>query len=80
MIPNDEQLEEFRKIYLEVYGEEITREKALEEAIKLIQLMKIVYKPMTEEAYVAILNHRIDTYPLALESMREQLKESGIDY
>lgn len=52
----DEKIEEFRKIYKEEYGEEISREEAYERAVKLLQLMKIAYRPFrNKEEYEEFL-------------------------
>ena len=48
MVISDEQLESFRKIYFEHYGKEISKEDAYEQAIKLVRMMRVIYKPMTK--------------------------------
>ena len=42
-------LEEFKKIWREEKGEDISDEKAAEEAINLLTLMDAVYKPIKKE-------------------------------
>lgn len=44
MILTDEQIIKFQVLWKQRYGEDITREKALEYGIKLIRLLQIVYK------------------------------------
>ena len=44
-------LEEYKKIYQKQYGKTISDADALEQATKLLNLMKIVYKPMTKEEF-----------------------------
>lgn len=42
---SDEQIKKFQELYKNRFGEEISREVAYEKAIKLIQLVELVYKP-----------------------------------
>lgn len=46
-----EQVVKFQAIYKAKFGREISREHAYEQAIKLVQLMKIIYKPITQEDF-----------------------------
>lgn len=46
---SDEKIEEYRKIYKEQFGEEISKEEAREQGINLVNLMKLIYKPITKE-------------------------------
>lgn len=39
---NEEQIKEFQKLYFERFGEEISREEAIEEGLSLIRLIAIV--------------------------------------
>lgn len=54
----DEQVSKFQKIYREQFGKEISRERALEEGIKLVRMMKIVYQPITKEDLIALEKRR----------------------
>ena len=47
----DEQITKFQEIYKNHFGEEISREDALDGGIKLVRLMKIIYSPITEKEY-----------------------------
>lgn len=42
---------EFQKLYLEEFETEIPEKEASERAIKLIELLETVYKPITKEDY-----------------------------
>ena len=42
---NDKQLEEFQKLYKENFGEDISKQEALEKGLKLVNLIKLIYKP-----------------------------------
>ena len=46
-----EELQRFKEIWKNEFGEIISDEKALESATKLLTLMRIIYKPMTQEEY-----------------------------
>lgn len=54
----------FQALYKSEFGIEISREDAHEKGIKLLRLMSIVYKPMTQGNYEKIQKHRADTLPL----------------
>ncbi|NQV13382.1 MAG: hypothetical protein HQ530_03705 [Parcubacteria group bacterium] len=41
---SEEQLEEFKKLYKKHFDKEISDKEALEQATKLVQLIKIIYK------------------------------------
>jgi len=45
---------EFKKIWKKKFGEDISDEKALDSATSLINLMKIIYRPMTEDEHAKI--------------------------
>lgn len=64
MVLSDEDIVKFQALYKSEFGMEISREDAYEKGIKLLRLMSVVYKPMTEEEYERIQKHRIDTLPL----------------
>ena len=46
-----EALEEFKTIWKKEFGEEISDEKALDKATRLLNLFKAVYKPITKQEY-----------------------------
>lgn len=64
MTLSDENIIKFQALYESEFGMEISREDAYEKGIKLLRLMSIVYKPMTEKEYESVQKHRIDTLPL----------------
>lgn len=51
---SDEQIKKFQALYKEQFGEDISREEAYEQGIKLIRLFELIYKPITEEDYQGI--------------------------
>ena len=56
-----EQITQFQTLYKNRFGKEISREEALEKGAKLIRLVEIVYKPMTEEEYQKLQERRKET-------------------
>ncbi|HEY4505807.1 MAG TPA: hypothetical protein VJG67_03910 [Candidatus Paceibacterota bacterium] len=42
-------LEDFKKIWREQFGEDISDEKATEQGIKLLTLFRAIYKPIKKE-------------------------------
>jgi len=56
-----EDLLEFKRIWKKEFNEEISDEKALDRAIKLLTLVRIVYKPMTQADYEALEKRRRET-------------------
>lgn len=56
-----EQLEEFKRIYRKEFGKDISDQDALESATKLINLLEIVYKPMTKEEFSELEERRKNT-------------------
>lgn len=53
-----EDIEKFKKLYKEHYGEEINDFVAYEAANRLVQMVKAVYKPITKEQYDKIEKER----------------------
>ena len=58
---SDAQIIKFQMLYKEQFGKEISREEALEKGIKLMRLVQIVYKPITQEEYDAVQKDRRET-------------------
>lgn len=48
---SDEQIIKFQALYKNRFGREINREEAYEKGAKLIRLMQLIYRPITEEEY-----------------------------
>lgn len=44
-----EQLEKFKTIYKNQFGEEISDQDALDQATKLLNMMKVIYRPLPKE-------------------------------
>ena len=56
-----ERLKEFKKIYKRRFGKILSDQVALESATKLLTLVKIIYKPITQEAYDKLQKRREGT-------------------
>ncbi len=51
MVLSDEQIKKFQNIYKDKFGKEISKEDAYEKGIKLLRLLHIIYKPMTQDDF-----------------------------
>ena len=58
---SDEQIRKFQILYKNRFGKEISREEAYEKGAKLIRLVELIYKPMTEDEYKQIQKRRKET-------------------
>jgi len=67
MVLSDEQIEQFRKLYFRRFGKEISKEDAYEQGIKLIAMLKLIYKPMPLQEYEAIQKRRLEMLPQIVE-------------
>ena len=55
---SNEQITKFQALYKEHFGQEIGREQACEELVKLVRLMSLIYKPMTKKEYEQLQKYR----------------------
>ena len=58
---SEQDITNFQTLYKRELGKDITRAEALEQGLKLVGLLSIVYKPMTQEEYDEIEEHRRKT-------------------
>ena len=58
---SDQHIAEFQTLYKNHFGKEISREEAYEKGIKLLRLIKLVYKPLTEEELSKLQKRRKET-------------------
>jgi len=56
-----EQITKFETLYRNRFKKEISPEKAYEQSAKLIRLLELTYKPMTENEYMQLQKHRKET-------------------
>lgn len=60
MLTKDE-IVKYQKIYKKIYGKELSFEQALEQGTKLMRLVSLIYKPMTEAEYQQLQKRRRET-------------------
>lgn len=70
MVLSDADIIKFQTLYKQEFGIEISREEAYEKGIKLLTLMSAIYKPMKEEEFDFIQNHRKETLPLLVKKLQ----------
>ena len=58
---SNEQITKFQTLYKNRVGKEISREEAYEQGVKLIRLVELIYKPMTEAEYKIVKKRRKET-------------------
>ena len=58
---SDEQIKQFQILYKNRFGKEISREGTYEKGVKLLRLVDLIYKPMTEDEYKQLQKRRKDT-------------------
>ncbi len=49
-----ELISQFQSIYKEDFGEEISVQEASRQGIQLIQLVQLIYQPMSKEEYIRV--------------------------
>jgi len=54
MLISEMYVQKYQKLYYEHFGEKLTKEAAYDGCVKLLQLFKIVYTPMTVEQFKKI--------------------------
>ena len=72
MVLSDEQVETFRRLYFKRFGKEISKEDAYEQGIKLISMLKLIYKPMELEEYEATQKRRLEMLPEIIHCVTSQ--------
>lgn len=48
---SSEQITKFQELYKRHFGKELSTEEAYQSAAKLLRLVEIIYKPMTQEEF-----------------------------
>lgn len=61
---SDEQIKKFQTLYKNRFGKEISRDEAYEKGVKLLRLVELIYKPMTEAEYQQVEKRRQETKEL----------------
>lgn len=76
MIISEEKITEYQKIYKKLYGKDISRQDAYEQGMKLVQMMKVIYHPMTEEEYENVQKSMLNHFVKEMREYGEKLKKS----
>jgi len=58
---SEAQIKKFQDLYKKRFGKEISRKETLEKGSKLIRLMELIYKPMSEREHNALQKRRAET-------------------
>lgn len=58
---NDEEVRKFQALYKKYFGKKISKEEAYEEGVKLLRLVELIYKPMTEKEFKNLQERRRQT-------------------
>ena len=64
MLLSDRQITEFKTLYKNHFGKKISREEAYEKGINLINLIRILYRPITKNEYTQLKKRREETRDL----------------
>jgi hypothetical protein len=60
MMLSDENIIDFQKLYKEHFGKDLNKKEAYEQGMKLLQLVSIVYRPMTAEDFEKLQTQRVE--------------------
>ncbi len=58
---SDEMITKYQELIKKRFNREISREEALEQGTKLLRLVELVYKPMTEDELKLVQKRRRET-------------------
>ena len=58
---NQKDIDEYRKVYKEKYGKDISNFEAREQLSKLVRMLEIVYQPITKEELKAFNSNKNKT-------------------
>ena len=58
---SDEMITKYQGLVKKRFNREISREEALENGTKLLRLVELIYKPMTEDEYKQLQERRRET-------------------
>jgi hypothetical protein len=61
MVLSDSDIIKFQEIYKKNFGKEISKQEAYEQGIKLLTLVKVIWKPMTQADWDRIQARRKTT-------------------
>jgi hypothetical protein len=58
---SEKALKEYKTIYKKEYGIDLSDKEALEQATRLLNLMKIIYRPISKDDYEKLQKRREET-------------------
>jgi len=61
---SDKQITKYQTLYKNRFGKDISRKEAFDMGVKLIRLVRLIYKPMTENEYQKLQERRRQTSDL----------------
>lgn len=70
MLLLDADIKKFQELYKARFGVDISKDEACAKGTQLLNLMKLVYKPMTKEEHETIHKRRIETLPLLIHKLQ----------
>jgi hypothetical protein len=70
MTLSDEQIENFQTLYKIRFDKEISQEDAREQGMRLVNLMRLIYQPMTVADYRKLQKRRRELKKSALKARR----------
>ncbi len=76
----DEDIKKFQSLYKSRFGIDINQKEALDKGTKLLRLMELVYKPMSQEEHELIQKRRHETLPLLAHKLQNHESESRVTY
>lgn len=71
---SEKYLERYKKLYRDKTGKDISDQEALEQATKLVTLVKAVYQPITVDEYKALQKRRLETGDITEKELEELVK------
>ncbi len=80
MLLLDADIKKFQELYKARFGVDISKDEACAKGTQLLNLMKIVYKPMTKEEHELIHKRRLETLPLLAHKLQNHESESTVTY
>ena len=54
---SDEQITKFQELYFSHIGEKLDKKEASYKAMKLLRLIQLIYRPMTEERFLLLKDY-----------------------
>jgi hypothetical protein len=71
VILSDQDVQEYQDLHKSAFGDEISKEKAYDQAVKLLTLVGHIYVPMTEEEFDFFIKERREHYKALFASKRK---------